>query len=217
MGGITLRFMTLKDHVYEYISKRIQEGTIKPNDKLNEQEICDELDISRTPVREALIQLAADGLLDNEPRRGFRVKPLTQEKANNLYMIIGTLDAMAATLALDNLTKEDINLMRKLKADMDYAIENRMLDQYYKLQVDFHNIYINKCGNEELIQLLNQLKMRFIRQGYDSNEKLIKIFSATNNEHEVIIDLMEEKDAEKLEHYLKTVHWNVQYSNLDVI
>lgn len=217
MGGITLRFMTLKDHVYEYISKRIQEGTIKPNDKLNEQEICDELDISRTPVREALIQLAADGLLDNEPRRGFRVKPLTQEKANNLYMIIGTLDAMAATLALDNLTKEDINLMRKLKADMGYAIENRMLDQYYKLQVDFHNIYINKCGNEELIQLLNQLKMRFIRQGYDSNEKLIKIFSATNNEHEVIIDLMEEKDAEKLEHYLKTVHWNVQYSNLDVI
>lgn len=217
MGGITLRFMSLKDHVYEYISKRIQDGSIKPNDKLNEQEICDELNISRTPVREALIQLAADGLLDNEPRRGFRVKPLTEEKANNLYMIIGNLDALAATLALDNLTKEDINLMRKLKSDMDDAIANQKLDEYYKLQIDFHNIYIDKCGNDELIQLLNQLKMRFIRQGYDSNEKLAEIFSETNKQHGVIVDLMEERDVEKLEHYLKTVHWNVMYSNLDVI
>lgn len=217
MGGITLRFMSLKDHVYEYISKRIQDGSIKPNDKLNEQEICDELNISRTPVREALIQLAADGLLDNEPRRGFRVKSLTEEKANNLYMIIGNLDALAATLALDNLTKEDINLMRKLKTDMDDAIANQMLDEYYKLQIDFHNIYIDKCGNDELIQLLNQLKMRFIRQGYDSNEKLAEIFSETNKQHGVIVDLMEKRDVEKLEHYLKTVHWNVMYSNLDVI
>ena len=116
-----------------------------------------------------------------------------------------------------NLTKEDINLMRELKSQMDESIDKRMLDQYYKLQVDFHNLYINKSNNEELIQLLNQLKMRFIRQGYDSNEKLVEIFTETNREHEVIIDLMEEKDADKLEHYLKTVHWDVEYSNLDVI
>lgn len=217
MGGINLLFMSLKDHVYEYISKRIQEGTIKPNDKLNEQEICNELNISRTPVREALIELAADGLLDSEPRRGFRVKPLTLEKAKDLYMIIGSLDAMAATLALDVLTKDDIALMRELISQMDIAVTNNRLDDYYKLQVDFHNIYINKCGNEELIRILNQLKMRFIRQGYDSNEKLLQIFTQTNKEHKIILDLMEKKDADKLEHYLRTVHWDVEYSNLDVI
>lgn len=217
MGGINLHFMSLKDHVYEYISKRIQEGTIKPNDKLNEQDICNELNISRTPVREALIELAADGLLDSEPRRGFRVKPLTLEKAKDLYMIIGALDAMAATLALDILTKDDISLMRKLISQMDIAVTNNKLDEYYKLQVDFHNTYINKCGNEELIKILNQLKMRFIRQGYDSNEKLIQIFSETNKEHKMILDLMEKKDADKLEHYLRNVHWDVEYSNLDVI
>lgn len=209
--------MSLKDHVYEYISKRIQEGTIKPNDKLNEQEICNELNISRTPVREALIELAADGLLDSEPRRGFRVKPLTLEKAKDLYMIIEYLDAMAATLSLDVLTKDDIALMRELISHMDIAVTNNKLDEYYKLQVDFHNIYINKCGNEELIKILNQLKMRFIRQGYDSNEKLLQIFSQTNKEHKIILDLMEKKDADKLEHYLRNVHWDVEYSNLDVI
>lgn len=217
MGGINLLFMSLKDHVYEYISKRIQEGTIKPNDKLNEQDICNELNISRTPVREALIELAADGLLDSEPRRGFRVKPLTLEKAKDLYMIIGSLDAMAATLALDVLTKNDIAEMRELISQMDIAVTNNKLDDYYKLQVDFHNIYINKCGNEELIKILNQLKMRFIRQGYDSNEKLLQIFSQTNKEHKIILDLMEKKDADKLEHYLRNVHWDVEYSNLDVI
>ena len=184
---------------------------------LYQQYPCDELNVSRTPVREALIQVAADGLLDNEPRRGFRLKPLTKEEANNLYKIIGNLDSLAASLALDNLSKEDISLMRKLKSDMDEAIENRMLDQYYKIQVDFHNIYIDKCGNDQLIQLLNQLRMRFIRQGYDSNENLAEIFYQTNKEHGIIVDLFEEKDVEKLEDYLRSVHWNVMYSNLDVI
>lgn len=212
-----MKFMTLKAHVYEYISKRIQEGSIKPNDKLNEQEICDELNISRTPVREALIQLAADGLLDSEPRKGFRVKPLTKEKAHNLYVIIGTLDALAATLAMDSLTETDFAAMKELQAEMENAISKGRLELYYKLQIDFHNVYIDKCENEELIQLLNQLRLRFIRQGYDMEEQLISILSETNKQHGVIIRLLEEKDQEELERYIKLVHWNMEYSELDVI
>ncbi len=57
----------LKDHVYDYISSRIDAGELSAGDRLSEQAICDAMGVSRTPVREALIQLASDGYLDNLP------------------------------------------------------------------------------------------------------------------------------------------------------
>lgn len=214
-----LSYMTLKDHVYEYISKRIQDGSLKPDDRLNEQDISDELNISRTPVREALIELAADGLLYSQPRRGFRVKPLTLKEAKELYQLIGNLDAMAAVLAVQYINPEDIQSMKNLISDMERSIKGHLYDIYYKLQVEFHNIYINKCGHDELIRVLNQLKMRFIRQGYSNKEEqqMMEVFTETNEQHKIIVELIEAKDSKKLESYLKEIHWNIQYASLDAL
>lgn len=214
-----MKIKTLKDYVYEYISKGIQEGTLKPNDKLNEQEISDRLGISRTPIREALIQLAADGLLESIPHRGFRVKPLSLKEVTELYIIIGNLDSLAATLALDNLSEEDINQMESLKEEMDEAIKKEEYDRYYKLQIEFHDVYINKCNNKELIRILNQLRMRFIRQSYSNidKEELLKVLLETNEQHGAIIDLIKARDSKRLENYIKEVHWNTKYAFSDVV
>ena len=64
------QYLTLKDHVYNYISSKINDGSSKPLDKINEQQISDELEISRTPIK-ALIQLASEGYLENTARKGF--------------------------------------------------------------------------------------------------------------------------------------------------
>lgn len=214
-----MKIKTLKDYVYEYISKGIQEGTLKPNDKLNEQEISDKLGISRTPIREALIQLAADGLLESIPHRGFRVKPLSLKEVTELYIIIGNLDSLAANLALYNLSEEDINQMEGLKEEMDEAIKKEEYDRYYKLQIEFHDVYINKCNNKELIRILNQLRMRFIRQSYSNidKEELLKVLLETNEQHGVIIDLIKARDSKRLENYIKEVHWNTKYAFSDVV
>jgi len=214
-----MKIKTLKDYVYEYISKGIQEGTLKPNDKLNEQEISDRLGISRTPIREALIQLAADGLLESIPHRGFRVKPLSLKEVTELYIIIGNLDSLAANLALYNLSEEDINQMEGLKEEMDEAIKKEEYDRYYKLQIEFHDVYINKCNNKELIRILNQLRMRFIRQSYSNidKEELLKVLLETNEQHGVIIDLIKARDSKRLENYIKEVHWNTKYAFSDVV
>ena len=87
---MSLIYQSLKDHVYEYISNEIKNKKLNPNEKINEQAICNELNVSRTPVREALIQLSADGLLDITPRRGFRVKALSLKDAQDLYAVIAT-------------------------------------------------------------------------------------------------------------------------------
>ena len=73
------RFKTLKDHVYEYIEEQIMKGTLLPGERINENTICEELGISRTPVREALIQLTAEGVLETKARKGFVIKSV-QEK-----------------------------------------------------------------------------------------------------------------------------------------
>ena len=62
------KFKTLKDHVYDYIAEAIREGKLLPGERISENDICTELDISRTPVREALIQLAAEGVIQNKSR-----------------------------------------------------------------------------------------------------------------------------------------------------
>ncbi len=85
-------FLTLKDHVYHFISKKIMAGELLPDEKINESDIVADLNISRTPVREALIQLASEGLLENVPRKGFVLRPISERKAVELYQTIALLD-----------------------------------------------------------------------------------------------------------------------------
>lgn len=211
------QYMSLKDHVYNYISGKINEGSLMPMEKINEQLICEELQISRTPVREALIQLATEGYLENIPRKGFRVRPIDENKAMEFYMIIGVLEGLSAYHAVDFITTKEINHMKQLSIDMDEAIGMEFYDNYYKLQTEFHNTFINVSNNEELIRLLNQLKRSFIRQTYitQETEDLFDILKKTNEEHKEIIKLFELKDKEKLEKYLRNVHWNTKNAKFD--
>ena len=159
-------YLSLKDHVYRYISDCINTGSLNPGDKINEAQVSETLNISRTPIREALVQLASDGYLDSLPRKGFRVKALDTTKVQQFYEIIGALDGRAAALCMPHITKEDLNQMQFLAEAMDSAIHAGLGDKYYELQVEFHNVYLNRCPNTEMTDLLNRLKNNFIRKYY---------------------------------------------------
>ncbi len=211
------RFLSLKDHVYNYISERINNGTLKPDDKINEQQICEELGVSRTPIREALIQLASDGYLDTLPRRGFRVKYLSVRKAQELYDIIGTLDAHAAVISMDQLQPEDLRKMRELAEDMETAIKRGQSNQYHELQVQFHDVYLDRCGNEELPLLLEHVKNNFLRKYYlfEDPENEMAALEEANRQHFEIIRLFEEKNGSELERFIREVHWNPEEAKFD--
>lgn len=203
-------YMSLKDHVYKYISEKINDGSLKPDNKINEQQISDALGISRTPIREALIQLTSDGFLENTPRRGFRVKFLDVKKAQELYEIIGILDGKLAYNAADLITEKDIDRMKSLVYDMDTAIDEGNGTKYYELQSQFHGIYFKLNENKTMISLFNQLKNSFLMKYYifeDPNNE-IEILKEANLQHKEIIRLFQERDKEKLENYIKDVHWD---------
>lgn len=211
-----MEFLSLKDHVYNFIAEQIRTGNLNSNEKVNEQDICKQLNISRTPVREALIQLAADGFLDSAPRRGFRVKPLTKQEGEDIYRILAPLDALAAELAIDHLTKDDINCMSELVELMDFHLDRFQFDEYFTLQERFHDIYIEKSHNETLIHTIDRLQRRFIRQGLGmgENEALQKLLKETNKQHSHIIDLFRENDIADLKEFLLHTHWAYHFSEI---
>ncbi len=207
--------LLMKDHVYNFIATKINDGTFQAGNKVNEQLICEELNISRTPVREALIQLAAEGYLENLPHKGFIISKLNAEKAIELYLVIGVLDGLAASLAAEKISEKELAHMRYLVSAMDLSLDSGMTEAYLKLQIEFHDVYINICGNSELIKLLATLKKSFFRFRYTVNDTIISMLKDTNAEHKKIIELFEAKDANGLDHYLRTVHWNFTRAEFD--
>ncbi len=212
--------MSLKDHVYHYISEKINDGSLLPETKINEKMIIDDLNISRTPVREALIQLAAQGYLENIPRRGFIVKQVDRQKAREVYGLLGVLDGYAATLAAEVMTPEDIQTLRDVYERMETALVTDDIKAYYAFQNEFHNVYIEKSGNQELIKEIQLLKKIFIRQTYtteDGDASLKKVLKTTNEDHKIIIDLFEKKQGAKLEQYLRNHHWDPALAGYDTV
>ena len=212
------KYKSLKDHVYEYISEQINNGSLKPNEKINEKEISEKLDISRTPIREGLIKLVNEGLLEKKPRKGFIVKEVKEKTVKEVYQIIGVLEGLAVSLSIENINKEDIKEMKKLVDKMNIAIKYKDYKEYYNLQTQFHRLYIKKSNNEKLLEILDSLKKIFIKKNYynkNNNSNIQKALTQTNKEHEKIIELIKNNKEKKLKNFLKNTHWSNEFAKLD--
>lgn len=202
----------LKEHVYDYIAARIESGELSAGDRVSEQTICDAMGVSRTPVREALIQLASDGYLDNQPRRGFRVRGFDCQNAIEVFEIMGPLDGQAAFLACPLLTKDDVAQLRFHVGSMDLAIDSGLITKYDDIQREFHRTYTQRCGNARLIKLIDQMERHFIKRDYGSveQETARELLRKANAEHRRILELFEAKDADGLRSYIRDTHWNTE-------
>lgn len=206
------QYQPLKDLVYDYITSKITSGELAAGDRIPEPMICDALDISRTPVREALIRLSADGYLESLPRKGFRVKGVSQESAEAIYQIIGPLDGEAAYLATPHLEARDFQKMEFLINSIDLCIQSEMFDRYDELQREFHHSYIDKCENTRLVLVLEEQEKSFMRQGYCSleSDKVQHLLTKANTEHKEIFKLLKHEDGEGARRYIRDVHWDVK-------
>ncbi|WP_164914408.1 GntR family transcriptional regulator [Aminipila luticellarii] len=212
------KFQSLKDHVYDYIAEQISQGNLLPDEKINENKICQELNISRTPVREALIQLSSENVLENVPRKGFVVKDLNPKEAAEIYEVVGVLDGYAATLACGRLTAKTLKDMEFYINSMDLAIDSGNYEMYYKQQEIFHQLYLVECGNDTLVDSLLKLKKKFVAKKYDLNcmEDVKAILFETNNEHKEMLKLFKTNKTDELEHYIRQVHWDPSKSATEV-
>lgn len=209
-------YLSLSDHVYNYIVEQINSGTLAANNKVNESVICEDLNVSRTPVREALIQLASEGLLENVPRKGFLIKSLTEEEAMETYEIIGALDGLAASLSTPLLSQKQLKEMEFYIESIELAINTENYSMYHKMQEAFHEVYLTVCPNRSLVNMLLQLQKKFLKtfEWIENPEWLAENLKETNNEHRQMLSFFEEGNSAEVERLLRDVHWDPRKAKL---
>ena len=147
----------LGDKVYEALLEQVSGGQYIAGAHLNEAALCGELGVSRTPVREALFRLEAEGLVISHPNRGFFIPPLLKDAVLNRYPILAALEALALKTSPPFPEKQIIHL-KLINRDLERASGGNPL--LYQLDTDFHQNLINTCPNAELLSLIETLKAR---------------------------------------------------------
>ncbi len=148
--------------MYLHLRRKLLAGALEPGTWLREQELAENLHVSRTPVREAVRQLAQEGLLVIEPNRGVRVPSLSLEEAANTYAVREPLEAMAARLAATRTTAADHAELRAHLVAME-AVADDDFAEHIRTDDDFHSLVARLSGNPVLQETIERLSHRVMR------------------------------------------------------
>lgn len=206
-----------KEQIENELLRRIRYNLYDKDSIISEAKLCEELNVSRTPVREALIHLSATDLLEKVPQKGYKIREFDLKTKLDTYYVIAILDANAALLAIDLLNKDDYLTMSEYIDLMDIDIKYKKFDKYNHHQEAFHGVYVNKCGNDALIRILEQVKASIPTYLYHSSEadRLFPVLAKLNEEHREILNLIKEKKSMELRNFLINNHW--QTAHMDMI
>lgn len=187
--GGTPRRRSLKDDVADYLRTEILSGVMKPGQKVDQDAVAAALDVSKLPVREALIALESEALIENIPRRGAFVASLTPEDVFDHYAIYGLISSLSAERAAERLSDKDLERLEEINKAMANA--NRA-EENEQLNFEFHRI-INQAGaSRRLASVLRLFALdipnRFFEFTPDWNERAV-------SEHREIIERLRARDG----------------------
>jgi DNA-binding GntR family transcriptional regulator len=176
----------------------IVEGHLSPGSRIPERELCERFKISRTPLREALKVLAAEGLIDLWPNRGARVRQFSEADIRNLFEMISGLDFVAGRMACARITDEQIAAIEKLHLEMYTHYLRRELADYFRLNQKIHQGIIDAAANPLLTE--NYAKLNAVVRGLRYSANLVRRdrLSEAMREHEQIVDALRRRDADEL-------------------
>ncbi len=152
-----LHHTDLSTKVYDLLFNRLVTRKIKAEDRLIEENLAKEFNISRTPIRAALNRLNKDGLIELIPRKGGSVRKLGTKDVDEVYELRQVLEGLAICLSGSKLTEKELNKLKKLLKQSKICLSKDSTAQLAKLDSEFHRIIINYCGNKRLIEFLESL------------------------------------------------------------
>lgn len=184
--------------VYQMLRKAILSEEIKPGEKLVERKIATKLGVSRTPVREALRMLETEGLVKHIPRRGVVVTRLSPQEAWEIYQIRSVLEGLAARLAAEWITEEEIEHIERLLEEMEKAVEAKNLAYLNELNNQFNDAIYTAARSPRLKQMITNLYdyiASFARIGYNLPGRIQEVLA----EHRGIFEAIKRGDVEEAE------------------
>ena len=191
----------LHDQVAARLRVMLIEGGIAPGAKLNERELCERLRVSRTPLREAIKLLAAEGLVDLLPNRGAVAVKLTEADVLNTFEVLAMLEGMSGELAAQRINDDELTELRALHYEMMACFARRDLAGYYRLNALIHTGINSAAKNPVLEATYRAINARVQSLRFRTNQNEAKWKRAVK-EHEIMIEALSTRDSNAMRNVL---------------
>jgi DNA-binding GntR family transcriptional regulator len=185
---------TLNQKAYLQLREMILNGSIAHGEQIDERRLAAELDVSRTPLREAIGQLITEGIVEYRPYIGTQVRTFTAKQVNDLYQVRKALEALAIRLAIPKLSQEHIENIRAILDDVHNALERGDIDAYTAADRRFHSAIVKIADNETLTESINRLsaQIQMVRAIANRDPHVVE---RTSHERPRILAALEARDA----------------------
>ena len=194
--GTRSKKLSLTETAYQALRARVLSGELRPGAEFSESELADQLSMSKTPVREALGRLVAEGLIEAFPRRGYRVTPVTVKDINDLFAIRAMTEGTAASMAALNLTPADLDRLETLAEARYDPSQGESVQSFVKANRDFHIAIAEGANNPRLLAMVAAFLDECTRLFYlgalsrDVNPE-------TSNDHRRIVGVLRLRDPDQ--------------------
>ena len=186
----------LKDLVYLELKHKILTGEIVAQTRLMEIDLSEKMNVSRTPIREAIKRLADDGLVKVEPRRGAYVANISIKDMLDVFEVREDMEGFAAKLAAERITEDQKKELSAIAFEYEDALKSGNKETIIELDEKFHNYIVACCGNEtlsELVKYVQELSLRFRYLYYND----FSLYETTAEQHNRIVDAINNGRAEE--------------------
>lgn len=192
----------LREVVYEQLKEAIRHGELQPGEPLSETSLSQALNISRTPVREALQQLAQEGLVQKTPNRSVTVTEPSFQDVLNILHVRTLVEPEIARLAAKSMSEEELDLMTTTVDEMAEAAQRDDRSTWIEADTVYHETLSDTCPNALLGQLGLQMRNRMQYLATDSQITASRLIEGTE-EHRQILAAIAERDAEAAEEAMR--------------
>lgn len=206
----------LPQRAYHTVRLAIRNLVLPPGQAILEREISEALEMSRTPVREALVRLETEGMLTLVPRRGFIVAPIEAEDLREIYAIIGTLDGLAIELAAERAEEDLLGRLDRIIDSQEEALRSSDLKKWSSLDDEFHDRIVRCAGNQRLTGIIDSYADQSYRARlYTIAERPVPKRSII--EHRAIVAAMRAKDGKAARMLMESHRSRAQKEILEVL
>ena len=209
---------SLREKVYRHLRQELAKGSLIPGSFINQNEICEKLNISRAPMRDALIQLETEQFVEILPRRGVLIRKLTAKDIKNSYEILSTLESALIFSEFDKLNAVHVEELTEYNEQLKTMLEKEKFEAYFEIDLNFHNVFLNLSDNNPLRKMIILLMRRLYdfpqmkydnqweRINYHEHQRLIYSVRVGNREAAVSIIKNELWSFTRHKEYLKKVY-----------
>ena len=188
--------MALSTDLFSNLRKDILQGKLHQGEKLTEQQICDEYNVSRTPVREAFRQLELEGFIETIPNRGAFVVGFSLQDIQDMYELRKSYEVLAVKWAIERITKEEYEKLEEAFEFMEFYTQKKDVEKMLNINMNFHELIYKASHNRMLYHILSSYQLYIKQSKSPSRDVSSSYLDKILLEHRAIFEAFKNKDTD---------------------